>query len=413
MDIFRLRPLSFKRTVLTGLTGMVTLQSAIVAVISARAARQKRRTQPQGFPHSRLADTPIGENCVQVYSYGRELYDAMLAAIDAAEESIYLESFIWKDDTVGREFKERLTRKAEAGVDVYVVFDSFANLVVPLSFKRFPAQIHTLEYRAFYRPWHAIDPRHYALEHRKLLVVDGRIGFIGGYNIGSLYATEWRDTHLRVEGPAAAQLAQLFVYFWNAHTLPDENITRHYARRFDPLFVPHGNDATRLAFPIRDMYIAAIDRAEERILITNAYFVPDHALLGALTNAAERGVDVQVLLPRMSNHTIADWLARGLFTRCLRSGIRIFRYKAMIHAKTCTIDGQWTTIGTANMDRLSSLGNYELNVEIYSRELAQQMEMLFERDKKNAVELTLDQWEARPWYVKLSERILIPLRIFT
>ncbi len=390
---------------------MAALQGVIVAVISALAAWRKRRNQPQGFPHSRLGETAVGKNVVQVYSYGRELYDAMLAAIDAAEESVYLESFIWKDDAVGRAFKELLARKAADGVAVYVIFDSFGNLVVPGAFKRFPPPIHMLEYRAIGRPWHAIDPRRYALEHRKLLVVDGRVGFIGGYNLGSLYATEWRDTHLRVEGPGAAQFAQLFVYFWDSHTPETQHITRHYPRQFDPLFVPRGNDAMRLAFPIRDMYIAAIDRAEERILITNAYFVPDRVLLGALANAARRGVDVQVLLPRISNHTVADWLARGLFEEALSTGIRIFRYKAMIHAKTCTIDGQWSTIGSANMDRLSSLGNHELNVEIYSPELARQMESLFAQDKANAVELTLREWRTRPWLAKVSERILTPLRV--
>jgi len=411
MNRFLFRPPSIRRTVLRGLTIVLTLQGAIVAVISILAAWRKRRHQSQGFPHARLADTTVGENRLQVYSYGRDLYDAMLAAIGAAEESVYLESFIWKDDAVGREFKSLLARKAAEGVDVYVIFDSFGNLVVPGAFKHFPPPIHTLEYRAIYRPWHVLDPRRYALEHRKLLVVDGRVGFLGGYNLGSLYATEWRDTHLRVAGPGAAQLAQLFVYFWNSHTGPDEHITRHYPRQFDPLFVPRGNDAMRLAFPIRDMYIAAIDRAEHYILISNAYFVPDRALLGALTAAAARGVDAQVLLPRISNHTVADWMARRLFDECLRAGVRIFRYRAMIHAKTCTIDGQWSTIGSANLDRLSSLGNHELNVEIYSPALAQQMELLFERDKADAIELTLEEWAARPWYAKASERILAPLRV--
>jgi len=406
------RPLSLRRAALWGLAIVAALQGAIVAVVSTIAWR-KRRNQPQGFPHERLPGTTAGENRLQVYSYGRELFDAMLAAIDAAEESIYLETFIWKDDAVGCEFKEHLARKADAGVDVYVIFDAFGNLVVPSAFKRFPPSIHALEYRAIAigRPWQALDPRHYALEHRKVLVVDGKVAFTGGYNLGSLYATEWRDTHVRVEGPGAAQLAQLFVYFWDDHHPRDERITRHYPRQFDALFVPRDNDALRLAFPIRDMYIAAIDRAERCIRITNAYFVPDRALLASLTAAATRGVDVQVLLPRISNHTVADWMARRLFAECLDAGIRIFRYNVMIHAKTCTIDGQWSTIGSANLDRLSSLGNQELNVEIYSDELAQQMEQLFERDKAYSVELTRDEWSRRPWIAKAAERILSPLRI--
>jgi cardiolipin synthase len=347
-----------------------------------------------------------------LYSYGRDLYDAMLTAIDAAQESIYLETYIWKDDAVGQQFKEHLARKAVAGVDVYVVFDRFGNLVVPRAFKAFPPAIHTLEYLGPQRPLQLLDPRRYALEHRKLLVVDGRVGFLGGYNLGSLYATEWRDTHLRMEGPAAAHLAAEFADFWEEHSPARERVPRRYPRRFDAQLVLQSNDALRLAFPIRDMYISAIDRAEARIRLTNAYFIPDRVLRKALKHAVRRGVDVQVLLPYVSNHVLADWIARGLFTDLLRAGIRIYGYQAMIHAKTCTIDGQWSTVGTANLDRLSAVGNYELTIEIYSRELAEQMEDLFEQDKTNAQELTFEAWARRPWYAKVSERILAPARVW-
>jgi cardiolipin synthase len=373
------------------LGGVAALQAAILVVLGI-IAWLKRRWQPQGFPHPDFPVTRVGENQVQIYSYGRELYDAMLAAIDAAQESIYLETFIWKGDAVGQAFKEHLARKAEQGVDVHVIFDGFGNLVVPRTFKIFPPEIHVLEHLPIYRPWHLLDPRRYALDHRKLLVVDGRVSFIGGYNLGSLYATAWRDTHLRLEGPAAADLAHEFSSFWNDHGPPPARITRHYPRQFDPLIVPQDNDALRLAFPIRDMYISAIERAEHRILLTNAYFVPDRVLLRSLIAAAGRGVEVQVLLPWISNHTLPDWLARGLFAQCLEAGIRIFAYQTMIHAKTCTIDGQWSTIGTANLDRLSAVGNYEINAEIYSPELARQMEDLFAQDKR------------------VSERLLSPLR---
>jgi len=183
--------------------------------------------------------------------------------------------------------------------------------------------------------------------------------------------------------------------------------------------VPLGNHTLRVFSYGRELYDAmlaaidaAIDRAEERIRLTTAYFIPDRVLRAALTDAAGRRVDVQVLLPWISNHTLADWMARGLFDECLRAGVRIFGYKAMIHAKTCTIDGEWSTIGTANLDRLSAVGNYEINAEIYSRELAAQMEELFTRDKTNATELTRATWEARPWYAKVSERLLAPLHVF-
>src|SRR5579859_3971077 len=395
------------------LATLVAIQAFTIAVLSFVVAARRRGRKPlRGFPHEQYTDVSVGESHLRLYTYGRDLYDAMIAAIEYAEESIYLETFIWKGDAVGEEFKERLARKAAEGVAVYAIYDSFGNLVVPRSFKNFPAAIHTMPFRGIRHLWHIFDPRRYALDHRKLLVVDGKIGFIGGYNLGSLYATEWRDTHLRVRGPAAAELAQSFVDFWNQHRSKAERIERHYARRFDPLIGVRGNDAIRLTFPIRDMYIQAIDRAQQRILLTNAYFVPDHILLGALKAAALRGVDVQVLVPWTSNHIVADWASRAYFSECLEAGIRIFGYrKAMIHAKTCTIDGEWSTIGTANLDRLSSVGNFEINLEVYSREIGRQMEDIFAVDRTNAFELTLTDWVRRPPYVKASEIILTPLRV--
>jgi cardiolipin synthase len=394
-----------------GLGALVAVQG-VIAVVLMSVAWLRRRRQPQGFPHPTFPPVSVGDTTLQLYSYGRDLYDAMLAAIDAAQETIYLETYLWKDDAVGQEFKEHLARKAAAGGAVYVIFDRFGNLVVPRAFKAFPPPIQTLAYQGFRRPGQVFDPRRFALEHRKVLVVDGRVGFLGGYNLGSLYATQWRDTHLRLEGPTVAHLAASFVDFWQEHSVPGAPAPRRYPRAFDPLIVLQDNDALRLTFPIRDMYISAIGRAERRILLTNAYFIPDRTLRRALKAAAQRGVDVQVLLPWISNHPLADWMARGLFTELLGAGIRLFGYRTMLHAKTCTIDGQWSTIGTANLDRLSSVGNYELNAEIYSSALAEQMEQLFESDKANATELTLETWAARPWYAKVSERVLAPLGVF-
>jgi cardiolipin synthase len=390
----------------------VALQVIFVTGISIAGARRKRRLLPAGFPHPALPEANVGKNHLHVYDFGRDLYDAMLGAIDGAKERIYFESFIWKDDEIGREFKARLIAKAEQGVQVYVIFDVFANLVVPHAFKRFPSIVHTLRFAPWRRIWRLIDPRVYALDHRKLLVVDGAVGFIGGYNIGALYATQWRDTHLRIVGPAAEDLAQSFVDFWNLFTPKRNHITKHHQRHFDPTITLRGTNAMRLVFPIRDMYLEAFDRAQSHIMLTNAYFIPDHNLLESLTGAASRGVEVHVLVPWQSNHILADWGARSYFARCLRAGVHIWGYEgAMIHAKTCTVDGVWSTIGTANLDRLSAVGNYELNVEIYSQELAQRMEALFQIDQSNSFEITNDFWHKRPWYAKLGERVLSPLQV--
>ncbi|GCE16078.1 phospholipase D-like domain-containing protein [Tengunoibacter tsumagoiensis] len=391
--------------------GLAALQLLIASILLVIASLDKKRKQRVIFPHRQFPDIAVGKNCLQLYCYGQDLYAAMLEAIDQAKETIYIESYIWKDDPAGWDFKVHLAQKAAEGIEVYVIFDSFGNLVVPREFKVFDPRIHVVEYRGFLRPWSLLDPRRYSLDHRKLLIIDGKISFIGGYNIGSLYASSWRDTHLRIAGPFAAEIAQSFIDFWNRFCPKDQCITKHYHRTFNPLILLHGNDAMRLTFPIRDMYIEAIQRAETSIKLSNAYFMPDRDLLEALKMAAQRGVEVSILVPWRSNHVLADWIARSYFTECLEAGIHVLGYlPAMLHAKTCTIDGQWSTIGTANLDRLSSIGNYEINVEIYSDEFAQQMEELFRCDTENVIELHLEKWGHRPFYVKFSERILTPLR---
>jgi len=399
--------------VAAALAVMLILQAITIAALTLVDRQRKRRSAPAAFPHSELSEVSLDGSNFQIYTYGRDLYDAMLTAIDEATDSIYMETFIWKDDEAGQEFKEHLARKAEQGVAVYVVYDVFGNLVVPREFKQFPDNIHLLRYRPIHRLRHLLMPRRYALDHRKLLIVDGRVAFIGGYNIGSLYATEWRDTHLRITGPDAAFIAQAYVDFWNRNAPRTDLITKRYRRNYKAAMGVRSNDAMRLTFPIRDMYLNGIDAADHDIRLTSAYFIPDHVLLNSLKAAAARGVDVQVLVPWTSNHIIADWASHVYFTECLKAGIRIFGYEhAMIHAKTCTVDGELTTIGTANIDRLSSVGNYEINAVIINPDVAKQMERIFEADKSNAFELKLEQWNSRPWYVKVSEQIIKPLRIF-
>ena len=233
--------------------------------------------------------------------------------------------------------------------------------------------------------------------------VDGRVAFLGGYNIGSLYAAGWRDTHVGIRGRVVHEIESSFVDFWNAHHTDDLPALEPVRERdWNPSTRVRLNDPYLRVFPIRGMYLDAIARANERIYLTHAYFVPDRAMRAGLTEAVKRGVDVQVLLPRHSNHVTADWLARRHFDELLRAGVRIFGYEQiMIHSKTATIDGLWSTIGSANIDRLSLLGNYEINLEVYSERLAAQMERMFEVDKTNAEEITLDDWRSRPLPSKL------------
>ncbi|HLJ32032.1 MAG TPA: phosphatidylserine/phosphatidylglycerophosphate/cardiolipin synthase family protein [Ktedonobacteraceae bacterium] len=387
-------------------------QALIISVLLVIDAWRKRYHSQGRFPRSHSTPVGIGNSEMRLYTYGEDLYAAMLQAIRQAREHIVVETFIWKDDPIGRQFKQELSRAAERGVDVSIIFDSFANLVIPRCFKRFPAALHVLEYPLFSWPWHPFHLRSYARDHRKLLVVDGYTAFVGGYNIGSLYATEWRDTHACITGPDAWELENVFINFWNTHRsrrLPA--LTERGTRDWDPHINVHRNDPQLLIFPIRTTYLEAIDRARHHIYLTHAYFIPDRIILRALLAAARRGVDVRILLPATSNHVLADWLARGYYMKCLQSGIRLLLYQhAMVHAKTATIDGAWSTVGTANMDRLSMVGNFEVNVEVYDEVLARQMEDIFMKDASNTHELTLEEWRRRSLLEKLAETLLLPLR---
>jgi cardiolipin synthase len=393
---------------------LTAVQVSVVGVLVAMDELRKRRQGPrEGFPWVEQPEVELesGESRLKLYPYGVRLYEAMLEEIERAERKIFVGTFIWKGDEVGRRFVEALARKARQGVKVCVIFDGLANVVVPPSFKRFPQEIHTLHFRPLWGPANLANPRNVFRYHRHLMAVDGRVAFLGGYNIGSLYAAGWRDTHVEVRGLGAREVENDFVGFWNTHRPPDlPKLEPAGERSWDPAAVFHRNDPYMRIFPIRAMYLEAIDRANEHVYLTHAYFIPDRAMRAGLAEAARRGVDVQVLVPEHSNHVTADWLGRRHFHELLQAGVRIFRYRhIMIHSKTATIDGAWSTVGSANIDRYSLLGNYEINLEVYSERFAAQMERMFELDKTNARELTLEEWEERPLPAKIVERVLATL----
>ena len=338
----------------------------------------------------------------------------MLAAIAGAQRRILFETYIWKGDEVGEQFKRALADAAGRGVEVYAIYDSFANAVVDPRFKRFGPRMRVLAYPVYTAGWRFFDLRRYGRDHRKIMVVDDEVGFVGGYNVGTAYATEWRDTHVRITGPGVWDLGRAFADFWNLHRRP-----RHGTRPllleatadWEPRIRVHRNVPRLWMFPIRGMYLEAINRASTRIWMTHAYFIPDDDFVDALVAAARRGVDVRLLVPRTSNHVVADWLSRGYYGELLAAGVRIFRYGgAMVHAKTATIDGRWSTVGTANIDRLSMTGNYEVNVEFIDAGLAAEMERIYRSDLTNAEELTAAEWHARGVHKRFTEMVLAPLR---
>lgn len=368
---------------------------------------------------TRLTDGPIsvGINGSQatLFTNGADLYDDMLREIEAAKEFIYLETFIWKADKIGKRFKDAVIAASKRGVKVFVGFDSFANLVVSSEFKKFPEHINVLQFPLYQAGIPSL--RTLARNHRKLLVIDHTIGYVGGFNIGSLYRTQWRDTHIRFDGEAVWDLENAFIDFWNMYRNPSDprqpEIADHGSGEWDPMIRTHRNLPGQLVFPIRNMYLEAIDRAVSHIYITQGYFIPDKDMTRRLLNATARGVKVVVLMPEWSNHVIADVIARRHFSTLLNHSVSIMLYQdAMVHSKTATIDSKWSTIGTANIDRLSLSGNYEINVEVVDENLAGAMEAMFARDLQNARELTLDEWNQRSMWAKISEAIVGPLRPF-
>src|SRR5918997_4226107 len=291
---------------------LTAVQAAVVGVLVAMAQLRKRRAGPQGgFPWEDQPEVTLeGGDRLKLYPYGVQLYDAMLEDIRNAKKSIYVGTFIWKGDEVGQRFVDALAERAREGINVCVIFDGLANVFVPSEFKNFPKEINTLHFRPIWGPENLLNPRNVFRYHKHIMSVDGEIGFVGGYNIGSLYAEGWRDTHVRIEGPDAREIENDLVDFWNDHRSPDlPELYSAGERAWNPLTKFHRNDPYMRMFPIRTVYLEAIDRANSHIYLTHAYFVPDRAMRNGLIEAVKRGVDRQILLPEQSNHVTADWLA--------------------------------------------------------------------------------------------------------
>jgi cardiolipin synthase A/B len=408
------RWLPLVRRVVLAIVTAPFLLAFVMTLVDSYRRRGKRRAAP--FPTAAPSTVPVGEGEVTTYTYGADLYDDMLAAIDGAQRQVLLETYIWKGDEVGQRFKTAVEAAAARGVEVYLIYDAFANLVVSPRFKRFRPPIRVLRYPVYAAGWRPFDLRRYGRDHRKILVVDDTIGFVGGYNIGQAYATEWRDTHVRITGPGVWDLKRAFADFWNLNRRrrfrPSERpLLLETASTWEPTIRFHRNVPRLWMFPIRSMYLEAITRASKNVWLTTAYFLPDPDFAQALTDAARRGVDVRILIPAKSNHVVADWISRGYFSQLLHAGAKVLRYRdAMVHAKTATIDGTWSTVGTANVDRLSLTGNYEINVEIIDPKLAGSLEEVFRVDESHCLELTEAEWEARDIYRRFTEFVLNPLR---
>ena len=410
----RLSKQELKSTAKWAAATILSAQAFAASTILAVDEHRKRRNPPSGeFPHHHPLHARVSDSDITIYTYGADLYRAQLEAIRNAKTSIYFEMFIWKADAVGRAFRKALIEAAERGVQVYIIVDTFGNINQPWTFRHFPdlPTMHVIRFPLVRPGILTGSARDKGRDHRKILCVDSEIGFVGGYNIGVHYAKHWRDTHIRICGPLVWELENAFVDMWNLyyHRRKQEPLPDVGSGQWAPVLRASVNSPAFNSYPVRALYLEAIDRASEKLWITMGYFIPDTGLRQALINAARRGVDVRVLVPEYSNHILADWVGRPSFTELLGAGVRIFRYReAMVHAKTMTADGVWSTVGTTNIDRLSMQGNFEVNIEVFDAEMAATLEKIFEMDLTNAYELTAEEWEQRGTLARIGETLMRP-----
>ncbi len=359
-------------------------------------------------------------NRAEILIDGPATHAAMFEAIAGARDHVNIESYIVENDGPGHELAELLLRKRADGVRINLMFDGWGSWRTPARYfdALKEAGVALLEFNPINPLRHPIAWSLHLRDHRKLLVVDGRVAFIGGVNISSVYSRApsappsdplacWRDTHVRIEGPVVAELQQLYLDHWRAssHRPPQS------ANYFPPLAVAGDHpiavtacDAGRRRNPLYRALLAAIDGAEQRIYMTSAYFVPTRRLIRRLSAAARRGVDVQLALPGVSDVWAPLAAGRSVYGRLLASGVRIFeRHNAMLHAKTVVIDGVWSTVGSSNMDWRSLLHNAEANVVVLDPAFGAKMEELFHCDIAQSEEVTHERWSRRSVLARTTE----------
>lgn len=367
---------------------------------------------------------PVPGNSVRILPDPDGAAGAMLRAIDQAAETVHLEVYIFKTDEAGKRFRDHLVRAARRGVKVRLLIDSVGALWV--SSKFFRPIVEAGGEVAFFLPvGGARGFFHVHLRnHRKILVVDGKIGFTGGLNVGNEYGgirrrifRAWRDTHLEVKGPVVARLQDVFVEDWHFSTQKEASVESSF-----PLIAVEGTEMVHVlpSGPDSDWegihlsIFAAITRAKEHVFLTTPYFVPDRAILVALQTAALRGVDVRLLVPYRSDQRLVLAAGRYHYEDLLRAGVRIFEYQAaVLHSKTIVVDRRWATIGSANLDLRSFRLNFELNILTYGSEVASELYRTFLRDLDRSTEVSLSavhRWPIRRKFgyasARLVERIL-------
>lgn len=373
----------------------------------------------------------IAGNKVQLLFDGPQTMAEMMKAIASARNHINFETYIFDQDELGEQFAALLVQKQREGVVVNVIYDSVGTLGVPQVFfdRMREGGVRLIAFnpvnpaKARGNGW-KLNNR----DHRKMLIVDGKVGFTGGINISDTYAKSspfrsgsraprkeradgedevgWRDTHVRIEGPAVQAMQWLFVQTWIEQDADDLRDANYF------LTVPAAGDkVVRVLgshpdghFEIYKAMLLAMQEAKKSIHITCAYFVPDDQTLQALVDAARRGVDVRLVLPSVSDSGLVFHAGRAFYQPLLEAGVKIHELKlSVLHAKTVVIDGVWSTVGSTNIDRRSFLHNSEVNVIVMGDVFGLEMENAFKEDLRNSREVNLATWNKRPLTMRVKE----------
>jgi cardiolipin synthase len=371
--------------------------------------------------HALSDPAPVAGNRVEILENGVEIFPAMLAAIASARKTINFESYIVWSGEIASRFRDALAERARAGVRVRLIFDGVG------SGRRLDNDDVERLRRAgclitFYhplRPWmlDAINNR----THRRILVVDGRVGFTGGVGIADDWkgdarnAGEWRETMVRIEGPVVAQLQAAFQENWSetrGEALTGSDHFPRLERAGDALALVVRSSARATSSETKLLYAVAIAAARERIFLSNSYFLPDSELVALFVAAARRGVDVKIIVPGEINDIPATKAAgRSSFGELLRGGVKIYEYQpTMFHSKTMVADGIFSTIGSTNFDNRSFRLNDEINLSVYEEAFARRLEESFARDLAGSKPYTYAEWSRRPLIERLSEWALLPFR---
>jgi len=362
-------------------------------------------------------------NKTRILNNGRETFPSFFEAMEKATHHIHLEFYIVKDDGIGTQMQQLLIKKAREGVKIRLIYDGYGSLKLSKSFlEKLEANgIQTACFSPVILP--IINNRLNYRNHRKILVVDGKIGFVGGINIGDEYLGEtpyfsdWRDTHLRIEGDGVKFLQHIFIQDW--YFTAKEKISGNMY--YPPCPESVGEELIQIAASgpdspwesIMQMYFSMIATAEKSIYLTSPYFIPNESILMAIKNAALSGLDVRILIPGKPDSRFVLWASMSYLKELLEAGVRVYQYqKGFIHAKTLVVDGLVSSIGTANMDLRSFKLNFEVNAFVYNENLSQKLQEDFFNDLKNSKEISYYDYENRPLWLRFWEslaRLFSPL----